>query len=369
MDSLRVSAGTINEVNYMNYKEKVLVAMSGGVDSSIAAHLVLGSGYDALGGTMRLISGLPLNETESDEEIVAARRTCEKLGIEHRVIDLCEKFKDSVVNDFVSNYIKGNTPNPCIVCNKNIKFGAFLNEAITLGCDLIASGHYAVIERSSSGRYLIKKAADPDKDQSYMLWTLSQAQLSRVMFPLGRLKKSEVREIASELGFENAYKKDSQDVCFVPNGRYTEFIKIYAGIQPTKGHYIDMDGKVLGEHQGIINYTIGQRKGLGIALGQPMFVHSKSVSDNTVRLCTNDLLFERNLVATDINLIATDRIDTPVKVLAKARYRQNAVPATVVQTDENTIAVEFDEPIRAISPGQSVVLYDGETVIGGGIIK
>ena len=350
-------------------KEKVLVAMSGGVDSSAAAHLILSAGYNAMGGTMRLISNLPLNENISDNDIIAARKTCEQLGIEHTVIDLCDQFKKCVVDDFVSVYLRGETPNPCIVCNKNIKFGALLNSALSLDCHKLATGHYARIEQDANGRFLLKTATDPEKDQSYMLWTLSQNQLSKVVLPLGGLKKSEVRELAASLSFENAYKKDSQDVCFIPDGSYAKFIELYTGILPTKGKYIDMNDNVLGEHQGIINYTVGQRKGLGIALGQPMFVHSKSALDNTVRLCTNEQLFERNLTATNINLIATDKIEAPIKVLAKARYRQIAAPATVIQTDENTLSVVFDEPIRAISPGQSVVLYDGETVIGGGIIK
>ena len=353
----------------MNKKEKVLVAMSGGVDSSAAAHLILNAGFDAIGGTMKLISNLPLNENTGDSDIEAARQTCERLGIDHTVIDLCEQFKKSVVDNFVSVYLRGETPNPCIVCNKNIKFGALLDAAFSLGCDKLATGHYAQIELDGSGRYNLKTAKDPDKDQSYMLWTLSQEQLSNVSLPLGGFKKSEIRELAASLSFENAYKKDSQDVCFIPDGSYAEFIELYTGVHPTKGKYIDMDGKILGEHQGIINYTVGQRKGLGIALGQPMFVHSKSAADNTVRLCTNDQLFEKALTATDINLIATDKIESPLKVLAKARYRQVAAPATVVQTDENTFKVEFDQPIRAISPGQSIVLYDGDTVIGGGIIK
>lgn len=353
----------------MKNNKKVLVAMSGGVDSSATAHLILKSGYDAIGGTMRLISNLPLNENTGEGDIIAARNTCDRLGIQHTVIDLSGEFKKCVVDNFVSVYLKGETPNPCIVCNKNIKFGALMGAAAKLDCSKLATGHYARIEFDPSGRYLLKTAADPDKDQSYMLWTLSQDQLSKVILPLGGLKKSEVRELAASLSFENAYKKDSQDVCFIPDGSYAKFIELYTGKHPVKGNYVDMNGNVLGEHQGIINYTVGQRKGLGIALGQPMFVHSKSVIDNTVKLCTNDQLFERRLWATDINLIATDRIESPIKVLAKARYRQSAAPATVVQTDENTLLVEFDEPIRAISPGQSVVLYDGDTVIGGGIIK
>ncbi len=349
-------------------KEKVLIAMSGGVDSSAAAHLIIQSGYDAIGATMKLISDLPLNENQTDSDILAAKQSCEKLGIDHAVIDLCEEFKQCVVNNFVSVYLKGETPNPCIVCNKNIKFGVLMDSAASLDCTKLATGHYAKIERSGS-RYLLKCATDPDKDQSYMLWTLSQEQLSKVILPLGDLKKSDVRELAASLSFENAYKKDSQDVCFIPDGCYSEFIELYSGIKSKPGNYIDTDGNVLGRHKGIINYTIGQRKGLGIALGQPMFVTDKSFKNNTVTLGSNEELFKKTLIASNINLIATDKIDTPLKVQAKARYRQKAAPATVIQIDENTFRVEFDDPIRAISPGQSVVLYDGDVVIGGGIIK
>jgi len=347
---------------------KVLVAMSGGVDSSAAAHLILSQGYDAIGGTMRLTDGLPMN-SPNDSDIEGARNTCRQLGIEHTILDLCNEFRKCVVDYFISVYLCGATPNPCIVCNKNIKFGEMLKEAARLGCDKLATGHYAQVERSADGRYLLKRSLDPEKDQSYMLWTLSQQQLSKVIFPLGNLKKSEVRELAASLSFNNAYKKDSQDVCFIPDGDYAKFIEIYTGKESISGDYVDMDGNVLGKHKGIIHYTIGQRKGLGIALGQPMFVHSKSVERNTVTLCKNEELFGKSVIATDINLISTDKIEAPMKVLAKARYGQKASPATVEQISENTLKIEFDEPIRAISPGQSIVFYDGDTVVGGGIIK
>ena len=342
--------------------------MSGGVDSSAAAHLIISSGFSALGATMKLTCNLPGN-SDTEDDIEAARSTCRILGIEHHTVDLCDQFRKRVVDDFVEVYKNAKTPNPCIVCNKYIKFGVLLDYAIANGCTDIASGHYSRIERDPSGRYLLKKAADATKDQSYMLWTLSQDQLSKVHLPLGEMTKAEARELARSLGFENANKKDSQDVCFIPDGDYASFIESYTGLSFPAGNYTDMDGNILGKHKGIINYTVGQRKGLGIALGEPMFVHSKSAKDNTIVLCRNEELFSKRLTATNINLIATDSLPSPTRLLAKARYRHEASPATVIQTDENTICVEFDEPIRAISPGQSVVLYDGDTVVGGGFIE
>lgn len=349
--------------------ERLLIAMSGGVDSSVAAHMILSKGYSAIGATMKHINGLPGIDDEYDGEISAAKKTCEALGIEHRTVDLCDSFKRYVADDFVQAYLLGKTPNPCIVCNKNIKFGALLDYALDNGCSGIASGHYARVELSSSGRYVIKRAKDPTKDQSYMLWMLSQDQLSKIHFPLGEMTKSEVRELAASLGFENANKKDSQDVCFIPDGDYASFIEKYAGVIPERGNYVDTSGNILGLHKGIINYTVGQRKGLGIALGEPMFVKSKNPGDNSVVLCRDQELYSKKLEAGGINLIACERLCEPTKLLAKVRYRHEAAPATVIQTDESSLFVEFDTPVRAISPGQSLVLYDGDTVIGGGFIK
>ena len=341
--------------------------MSGGVDSSAAAHLILSAGHDAIGATMTVTEGLFGNPTGPSEDAKMAARICEKLGIDHKVIDLGEEFRQYVVDDFIARYLEGKTPNPCIVCNKNIKFGALLKEGEKLGCEKIATGHYAKVERSENGRFLLKKADDVSKDQSYMLWMLSQDQLSKCIFPLGSLTKSEVRQMASGLTFENASQKDSQDVCFIPDGDYARFISHYADTSKT-GNYVDMQGNILGRHKGIIHYTVGQRKGLGIALGQPMFVHSKSAESGDVVLCKNEELFSKTLTASNINLIACESIEEPIRVLAKARYHQIPAPATVVQIAPDRIRVDFDEPIRAISPGQSVVLYDGDTVIGGGFI-
>jgi tRNA-specific 2-thiouridylase len=316
---------------------------------------------------MKLTAGLPGVPTQSDSDVLAARDTCARLGIEHRVVDFSDAFRKHVVDDFVEVYKRGKTPNPCIVCNKNIKFGALLDYALQNGCTGIASGHYARIERDPSGRFLLKTAADSSKDQSYMLWMLSQDQLSRCIFPLGSLTKPEVRELACGLAFENASQKDSQDVCFIPDGDYARFISHYADVSKT-GNYVDMQGNVLGKHKGIIHYTVGQRKGLGIALGQPMFVHSKSAETGNVVLCKNEELFSKTLTASNVNLIACDSIDSPIRVTAKTRYHQSPASATVIQIAPDKIRVDFDEPVRAISPGQSVVIYDGDVVIGGGFI-
>ena len=349
-------------------KEKLLIAMSGGVDSSVAAHLILSKGFSALGATMRLVTGLPGNESSLDNEICAAKESCERIGIEHRTVDFCEHFKECVVNNFVEVYRSGKTPNPCIICNKKIKFGALLDYSLNNGCDGIATGHYARIERSKSGRYILKRAVDSSKDQSYMLWMLSQDQLSRVHFPLGGMTKSEVRELATELDLTNAHKKDSQDVCFIPDGDYASFISQFSGVSDIEGNYVDLSGNVIGKHKGIIHYTIGQRKGLGIALGEPMYVFGKDAGANTVTLCKNEELFSRCLTASGINIISDDTLERPTRLLAKVRYHHEAAPATVIRTGNDSVSVEFDEPVRAISPGQSVVFYDGDAVVGGGFI-
>lgn len=353
--------------------DKVFAAMSGGVDSSVTAWLLKEAGYTVTGATMKLYRPACGQDagSGSDRDIEDARAVCERLGIPHKMFDFGKAFADCVIRDFADEYRAGRTPNPCVVCNKYLKFGALLREAVDSGHDRIATGHFARVGWDASGRYLLKKAADAAKDQSYMLWRLDQGQLSRTLFPLGGMTKSEVRAIAAGLGLSTAHKSDSQDICFVPDGDYAGFLIREMGIVPEPGDFVDADGCVLGRHQGIIHYTVGQRKGLGIALGQPMFVSSKDALTRRVVLCGGDspLLWTRTVTLDHLNLIAADRLFGAVRCEAKLRYRHTAAPATVVQTGKDTAVLTFDEPQRAPAPGQSAVFYDGETVIGGGIIS
>lgn len=339
------------------------VAMSGGVDSSVAALLVRQEGFDTLGVTMRAFEGAPVRD-EEDAAAVAA-----KLGFGHITVDLCDEFRRTVMEYFAESYIAGETPNPCVYCNKVIKFGALYNSVREYGCEMIATGHYARINKNDpSGRILLERAAFKEKDQSYVLWQLSQAQLAGAMFPLGGYTKQQVRDIAAKNSFVSSDRPDSQDICFVPDGCYREFIESFTGKKFMPGEFVGTDGKVWGTHKGLIGYTVGQRKGLGISAPAPLFVVRKSVQENRVYLGSGDELFSKRADAREINLIAVERIESSLRVTAKTRYSQKEVDATVFQTGESTLTVEFDEPQRAVTPGQSLVLYSGDTVVGGGII-
>ena len=352
---------------------KVLVAMSGGVDSAVSAHLIKQQ-YEALGVTMKLhdeSDNLIYGENSccSNQDIADAKSVCDLVGIPHEVHDFGTSFKDCVINDFIDSYKNGSTPNPCVVCNRKIKFEALLKMALERGYDAIATGHYARIEKRSDGRYLLKKAIDLTKDQSYVLYSLTQHQLSHTIFPLGEMTKQDARDLAAKIGFTNARKHDSQDICFVPDGNYVSFIERTTGEKFKKGNFVDLNGNILGKHEGIIKYTIGQRKGLGIAFGEPIYVIKKDINNNTVILGRNSDLFGTTLTANNINLISCDKITESMRVKAKIRYNQKEQPATVIQLDDDRIQVIFDEPQRAITKGQSVVLYDGDIVVGGGIIE
>lgn len=357
-------------------RSAAMVAMSGGVDSAVAALLMQQQGFAVTGVTMKLFcDGDPIptcNGEGADDtpDIRDARAVAAALGLPHLVCHLEHTFCQSVVDDFVRAYLDGETPNPCVRCNKTIKFGALVDFADAHCLHAIATGHYARIERNASdGHVIVKTALDTTKDQSYMLWSLGQDVLRRVYLPLGGLCKREVREIAAAHGLVCADRKDSQDICFLPGGNYADFIRRYACGEPVPGHFIDAEGNILGKHDDLLPYTVGQRKGLGIALGRPMYVCRKDVTTGNVVLCDNESLFSRRLTARSTNWISGQALQAPLRVQAKVRYAHRAAPATVWQTDEEHLCVEFDEPQRAIAPGQSVVLYGDEILLGGGIIE
>ncbi|MEG2396740.1 MAG: tRNA 2-thiouridine(34) synthase MnmA [Oscillospiraceae bacterium] len=353
--------------------KKVMVAMSGGVDSSVTALLMKNAGYDIVGATMKLFSreDIKISDDKSccnEKDIEDAKKVANSLGAEHYVFNLSDDFKKEVIDRFILAYQNGFTPNPCVDCNRYMKFLRLMEKAVEMNMDYIATGHYARIEKQGE-RYILKKALDESKDQSYVLYSLNQNQLKMAKFPLGSLTKSEVREIATENGFSNANKHDSQDICFVPNGDYFDFIEKYTGKTYKEGNFVDLAGNVLGRHKGIIRYTTGQRRGLGLALPASMYVIKKDVEKNTVILGFNEDLFAKEVNVKDVNFSAIDRIDGSMKLSAKIRYNQKEQPATVYQTDENHIKIIFEEPQRAITKGQAAVLYDGDIVVGGGTIE
>ena len=342
--------------------KKVLVAMSGGVDSSAAAALLLEQGYECSGATMRLFS-----DNESDVSDAAA--VCDTLKIKHLTFDLSELFGREVIDSFVTAYENGKTPNPCIVCNKKLKFGALLDKALELGFDCIATGHYARIGfDADSGRYLLRKAAFTEKDQSYVLYGLTQQQLARTLFPLGGMTKEQVRAAAEERGFVNARKHDSQDICFIPDGDYASFIIGRTGKSYPSGNFTDTSGKPLGRHSGLIRYTIGQRRGLGISLGERAYVCGIDPKANTVTLGKNSDLFSDTAEISSLNLISVTELTEPLRAAVKIRYSHREQPALITQTGKDTALIRFDEPQRAITKGQSAVIYSGDTVVGGGEI-
>lgn len=354
---------------------RAMIAMSGGVDSSVAAYLMLHAGYDCVGATMRLCDNALLGQdTQSSccslDDTEDARSVAYRLGMRFYAFNHAPDFREMVVDKFVACYEHGGTPNPCIDCNRHLKFDTLLNKALTLGYDCIATGHYAKIEKdTNSGRYLLYRAEDKAKDQTYFLACLTQAQLKHTRFPLGGLTKEQVRKIAEEQGFINAHKRDSQDICFVPDGDYVAFMERYTGKQYLAGDFLDLSGNVIGQHSGAVGYTVGQRKGLGLAMGEPVYVCSKDMEKNTVTVGPDAALYRKALRASGWNWIPFPDLTAPMRVTAKVRYRHIEQPATVYPEDNGCARVEFDEPQRAITTGQAVVLYDGDMVIGGGTIS
>ena len=352
---------------------KTLIAMSGGVDSSVAAYLIKSQGYDCIGCTMKLYDnediGISHNRTCcSLDDVEDARSVAYKIGMPYYVFNFKDGFREKVIEKFVRCYESGDTPNPCIDCNRYMKFDKLYERARLLGCEYIATGHYARIEEYN-GQYVLRKALDETKDQSYVLYSLTQEQLAHTLFPLGSMRKTEVREIAEKNGFFNADKPDSQDICFVPNGKYAEFLEHYTGKAYPEGNFLSVDGAVLGKHKGIVRYTVGQHKGLGIPSEEPLYVKEINTKENTVTLCKEQELYSKEVIVRDINWIAGEAPKGEIRCKAKVRYRQKEQWATVMLIGETTVKIVFDEPQRAVTPGQAAVLYNGDIVLGGGTIS
>lgn len=354
---------------------KALIAMSGGVDSSAAAVLMRDAGWDCLGVTMKLYQNEEIGLTRAHtccslDDVEDARAVAFRLGMPYYVFNFGGQFRQKVMLPFVQSYQQGRTPNPCIDCNRYLKFDALFQRARELRCDAVVTGHYARTRLdAASGRWQLLRGLDASKDQSYVLYTLTQQQLAVVRFPVGALTKAEVRALAQERGLVNAAKPDSQDICFVPNGRYTEFIERFTGAPAPPGDFVDLQGRVVGRHRGLVHYTIGQHKGLGLVSETPLYVCAINAADNTVTVGPGEAAYRRTLTARDLNFIAVEGLPAPRRVQAKIRYRQTEQWATAVQTAPDELRVEFDEPQRAITPGQAVVLYDGDVVLGGGTIQ
>ena len=343
----------------------VMIGMSGGVDSSVTAYLLQQQGFHCFGCTMHLHS----SPCGGEDHTADAKAVADRLGIPFSIYDCSRTFTGRVMEDFVTSYEQGRIPNPCIQCNKYLKFGAMLDVALEAGCSYVATGHYARIEKDpDTNRYLLKKAADKAKDQTYFLYNLNQHQLAHTLFPLGDLTKEAARKIAEEQGFVNARKRDSQDICFVPDGDYVAFMERHTGKTYPAGDYLDLSGKVIGTHRGAVRYTLGQRKGLGIALGAPTYVCGKDMKKNTVTLGPNEALFAPGLRAENWNWILFPALTEPLRVTAKIRHSQTEQCATVYPEENGFARVIFDTPQRAITPGQAVVLYQGDFVVGGGTI-
>ncbi len=351
-------------------REKVVVGLSGGVDSSVAALLLKKQGYEVIGVTMQTWDPEGGGELNHGTPILEdARRVADYLGIPHYVMDFHQEFKQYVVDYFTEEYLKGRTPNPCVVCNRWVKWEALLARSADFGARLVATGHYARIERLPNGRLAVRRAASQAKDQTYALYNLTQDQLAHTLMPVGGMDKEEIREIAQKAGIPVADKPDSQEICFIPDKDYAGFIKRYTGASVPRGEFVDKDGRVLGHHKGIIHYTVGQRKGLDLAMGHPVFVTAIRPDKNQVVIGESEDVFTKSLRCSNLNWMAMDGLrGEAARVNAKIRYAHKGAACTIREAGEDTVECVFDEPVRAVTPGQAVVFYDGDCVAGGGII-
>lgn len=356
-------------------KKRVVVGMSGGVDSSVAAWLLKEQGYEVIGATMQIWPEQPEQELEEKggccglSAVEDARRVAAMLDIPFYVLNFRAQFQENVIDYFVSEYLAGHTPNPCIACNRYVKWESLLRRSMEMGADYIATGHYARVRQLPGGRFALQKSATEAKDQTYALYSLTQEQLARTLMPVGEYTKEEIRGMAGRLGLRTADKPDSQEICFIPDHDYARFIEQERkGAVPPPGNFVTKDGKVLGQHKGITHYTIGQRKGLGIALGAPMFVAELRPDTNEVVLGSNEEVFGSSLYADKLNFMAIPDLEGDMEVTAKIRYNHKGAPCTIRKTEPDRVSCQFHEPVRAITPGQAVVFYDGDLVVGGGTV-
>lgn len=355
-------------------KKKVVVGMSGGVDSSVAAWLLLQKGYDVMGVTMQIWQDEVPEQVEENggccglSAVDDARRVASRLEIPYYVMNFKQDFKENVIDYFMDEYLKGHTPNPCIACNRYVKWESLLKRSMDIGADYIATGHYARIEKLPNGRYALRKSATSAKDQTYALYNLTQEQLSKTLMPVGEYTKDQIRTFAEELGLPVAHKPDSQEICFVPDGDYAKFIEENSGKKIPEGNFVWTDGTVIGKHKGITHYTIGQRKGLGLAMGRPVVVTEIRPETSEVVIGEADDVFRTTLRADRLNWMSVPDIEGEARFLAKIRYNHSGSMCTVRKIEEDLVECTFDEPVRAVTPGQAVVFYDGDYVAGGGTI-